>query len=182
MTLRESMNELVSAYTSRSFAQVSATDSVAQAARMMQQAGTTEAIVVSDSVPKGIITERDILYKVVAAGSNPSVTKVRDVMSSPVHTIDEGSRVAEAIATMSKHGIRRLVVTREGKIVGMITQKAMVTGNVEQNVPLPELAPATGVVCPYCGSSFKTKEELSKHIDRDHMGGFGLLQGDLTKW
>jgi len=176
------MNDSVSAYMSSLFAEVAATDSVAQAARTMQKAGATEALVVSDSAPLGIVTERDILYKVVAAGSNPSIVKVREIMSSPVQTIDEGSKVAEAIAKMSKLGIRRLGVTSKGKIVGMITQKAMVTGNVEQNIPLPELAPPSGFVCPYCNRAVTTKEELSKHIDRDHMGGFGLLQGDLTKW
>jgi CBS domain-containing protein len=180
--LRESLDDPVSAYMTTSFAQVAASDSVAQAARTMQHAGETEAIVVSDSVPKGIVTERDILYKVVAAGSNPSIVKVREIMSSPVETVDETAKVGEAIAKMSKLGIRRLGVTKGGKLVGMITQKAMVTGNVGENVPLPELAPSTGFACPYCGAATKSREDLSKHIDRTHMGGMGLLQGDLSKW
>lgn len=182
MSLRESLGDPVSAYATSNFVEVSATDSVAQAARTMQKAGATEAIVVGDSVPRGIVTERDILYKVVAAGSNPSVVKVRDIMSAPVQTIEEEAKVGEAIARMSKLGIRRLGVTRKGKMVGMITQKAMVTGNVDQSIPLPELVHPDGFTCPYCNSSVKTREELSKHIDRDHMGGFGLLQGDITKW
>jgi signal-transduction protein with cAMP-binding, CBS, and nucleotidyltransferase domain len=182
VSLRGSLNDSVSAYTQLSFAQVAATDSVAQAARTMQEAGATEAIVVSGSVLQGIVTERDILYKVVAAGSNPSVVKVRDIMSAPVQTIDEGSKVGDAIAKMSRLGIRRLGVTSKGRIIGMITQKAMVTGNVEQNIPLPELAHPDVFPCPYCNTTVKTREELSKHIDRDHMGGFGLLQGDATKW
>jgi len=167
---------------SSSFAQVSATDSVAQAARTMQKAGETEAVVVNNSVPMGIVTERDILYKVVAAGSNPAQVKVREIMSSPVETIDEFSEVGEAIAKMSRLGIRRLGVTSKGKIVAIVTQKAMVTSNVRQNVPLPELAPPSGFACPYCGAEVKTKEDLSKHIDDAHMGGRGLLQGDFSKW
>jgi signal-transduction protein with cAMP-binding, CBS, and nucleotidyltransferase domain len=148
----------------------------------MEKVGATEAIVINGPGPQGIVTERDILYKVVAAGSNPSMVKVRDVMSSPVQTIDEASRVGEAIAKMSRLGIRRLAVTRNGKVVGIITQKAMVTGRVEQNVPLPELVQPERFTCPYCNSVFGSREELSKHIDRDHTGGFGLLQGDLSKW
>ena len=182
MSLQESLNRPVSAYMSKSFAEVDGSDSVAQAARVMQEEGATEAIVVRDGIPVGIITERDILYKVVAAGENPSLIKVRDVMSSPVQTIDEGSKVSEAIAKMSKLGFRRLGVTKDGRVVGMVTQKAVVTGNVGQNFTLPELAPPTGFPCPYCGSVLKTKEDLSKHIDRAHMGGFGLLQGDASKW
>ena len=182
MSLKESLGRPVSAYTSSTFVQVSATDSVAQAARTMKQAGETEAIVVANSLPVGIVTERDILYKVVAAGTNPSLAKVREIMSSPVETVDEEATVAEAVAKMTKLGIRRLGVTSKGKIVGMVTQKAMVMGNVEQNVPLPELAPPSGFTCPYCGAETKTKEDLSKHIDDVHMGGRGLLQGDFTKW
>jgi len=167
---------------STSFAQVADADSVSEAARTMQKTGSTEALVVSGSVPLGMVTERDILYKVVATGSNPSKVKVREIMSSPVQTIDEASKVGEAIAKMSKLGIRRLGVTRNGKIVGIITQKAMVTGKVEQNVPLPELAHPGWFNCPYCNAIFESREGLSRHIDMNHMGGLGLLQGDLSKW
>ena len=182
MSLRDSLNQPVSVYMSSFFAQVSATDSVAEAARTMQKADTTEAMVVSGSVPQGIVTERDILYKVVAAGSNPTVVKVRDIMSSPVYTVDEASSVGEAIAKMSKLGIRRLGVTKSGKLVGIITQKAMLTGKADQNIPLPELALPDRFACPYCNAVMKSREELSKHIDRNHMGGPGLLQGDNSKW
>jgi len=182
VSLRDSLNQSVSVYMSAFFAQVSASDSVAEAARRMQGAGATEAMVVSDLVPQGIVTERDILYKVVAAGSDPSVVKVRDIMSSPVYTVDEASSVGEAIAKMSKLGIRRLAVTRNGKLVGIITQKAMVAGKADQSIPLPELARPDRFTCPYCNASMKSREELSKHIDRDHMGGLGLLQGNSSKW
>ena len=167
---------------SASFAQVAATDSVDEAARTMQKAGATEAMVVSGSVPQGVVTERDILYKVVAAALIPSMVKVGDIMSSPVQTIDAASNVGEAIAKMSKFGIRRLGVTRKGKLVGIVTQKAMVAGKVGQNVPLPELAHPDHLNCPYCNAVQGSREDLSKHIDRVHMGGLGLLEGDTSKW
>jgi CBS domain-containing protein len=182
MNLRESLDAPVSAFMSSSFAKVASTDSVAQAASTMKNAGETEAMVMSGSTFVGVVTERDILYRVVAAGTNPALVKVREVMSSPVETIDESSRVGDAIAKMSKLGIRRLGVTRKGRIVGMVTQKAMVTGNVGQNIPLPELVAPRGFACPYCNMPTESKEELSKHIDRHHMGGLGLLQGNVTKW
>jgi signal-transduction protein with cAMP-binding, CBS, and nucleotidyltransferase domain len=182
MSLRETLGEQVSSFMFRDFAQVAALDSVTTAAKRMHDLGATEAFVVSEGAPIGIVTERDILYKVVAAGSNPASVKVHDIMSSPVATIEDTSRVGEAIAKMSKLGIRRLGVTKNGKIIGMITQKAMVSGNLQQSVPLPELAPPGGFTCPYCSAIFKSGEELSKHIDRTHIGGLGLLQGDLSKW
>jgi signal-transduction protein with cAMP-binding, CBS, and nucleotidyltransferase domain len=182
MDPREFLDDPVSAFMSSSFAQVAATDSVTRAARIMKNAGDTEAIVMDDSALVGIVTERDILYRVVAAGTTPDLVKVGEVMSSPVETIEESSKVGEAIAKMSKLSIRRLVVTRKGTIVGIVTQKAMVTGNVGQNFPLPELVAPTGFACPYCNASASSKEELSKHIDYAHAGGLGLLQGNVTKW
>lgn len=181
MDLRESLNDVVSAYKSSSYAKVVAGDSVAEAARAMQRAGATEAIVVKDGVPTGIITERDILYKVVAAGSDTSAVKVSAIMSSPVETVDEGAKVADAIAKMSKLGVRRLGVTSNGKLIGMITQKALVSSDLKKSVPLPELASPTRLSCPYCGAAMKSSEELSKHIDQVHLG-LGLLEGDRSKW
>lgn len=181
MDLKDSLNEPVSAYASQSYSQVTASDSVAEAAKAMKKAGATEAIVVEEGKPIGIVTERDILYKVVAAGTDPSSVKVREVMTSPVETVDEGSKVADAIAKMSRLGVRRLGVTKGGKLVGMITQKAVVTSDLKKSVPLPELASPHQFACPYCGAAMKTKEELSKHIDQVHLG-LGLLEGDASKW
>jgi CBS domain-containing protein len=182
MSLRESLNARVSNYMSQDYARIDSDDSVAAAAREMEDAGVTEALVLRGGAPVGIVTERDILYKVVAKGLAPTTIKVGDIMSSPVKTIDEASMVAEAIAEMTKLGIRRLGVTSKGKIVGMVTQKAMVSGRVQQNVPLPELVPPGAFACPYCNSVFQTVEELSKHIDHAHLGGPGLLQGGRSKW
>ncbi|MDA4119596.1 MAG: CBS domain-containing protein [Thaumarchaeota archaeon] len=181
MSLGESLNDLVSAYMTPSYVKVPSDETVTQAAKDMQKAGATEAIVVRDDVPLGIVTERDILYKVVAAGANPSSMRVKDIMTSPVETVEESSKVGEAIAKMSKLGVRRLGVARNGKLVGMVTQKAMVAGDLSGHVALPELASPSRFTCPYCDAELKSGEELSKHIDQVHLGP-GLLEGNRTKW
>lgn len=181
MGLRESLDEPVSKYTSTTFAQVGTDDSVTAAAKAMQKSGSTEAIVIKQGAPAGIVTERDILYKVVAAGSDPSKTKVKDVMSSPVQAVDAESKVADAIAKMSKLGLRRLGVTKAGKLVGLVTQRALVSGSLHTSVGLPELAIPGQVRCPYCDAEMKDRNELSKHIDQVHLG-LGLLEGDTSKW
>ncbi|HMD78960.1 MAG TPA: CBS domain-containing protein [Nitrososphaerales archaeon] len=181
MSLREDLDKPVSKFMSVSFAKIGADETVAGAAKAMQKAGTTEAIVVKGGAPVGIITERDIVYKVVAAGSHPSTVTVADVMSSPVETIDGDSKVMDAISKMSKMGLRRLGVTSKGKLVGMVTQKAMVSGTVHQGVALPELAPPDKVRCPYCEAVMKDGSELSRHIDHVHLG-LGLLEGDKGQW
>ncbi|MBI3840934.1 MAG: CBS domain-containing protein [Thaumarchaeota archaeon] len=181
MGLKETLDEPVSNYMSGNFAKVSVDDSVATAAMTMKKAGATEAIVVKDGMPIGIVTERDILYKVVATGSDPSVVDVEHVMSSPVHSIEQTSKVGDAVAKMSKLGIRRLGVTSGGRLVGMVTQKAMVSGRLSQDVALPELASPARIACPYCDATMKDRDELSRHIDQVHLG-LGLLEGNLTKW
>ncbi len=181
MGLRESLDNQVSQYTSTAYASVDADQKVIDAARMMQAAGTTEAIATRKGEPVGIITERDILYKVVAPGLNAHNVKVVDVMTSPVETVDEASKVSDAISKMSKLGVRRLGVTRNGKIIGMVTQKSVVSGNVDTSFGLPELSKPDQVSCPYCGATMKDRDELSRHIDQVHLG-LGLLEGDRTKW
>jgi len=166
---------------STGFARVSHDDSVSDAAREMQKAKSTESVVMRDGSPIGIITERDILYKVVAEDLDPSKVEVREVMSAPVATVDADAKVVDAIARMSKLGVRRLGVTRKGKVIGLITQKAVVSGELGQHIALPELASPNALVCPYCGAMMDNRDELSKHIDHAHLGR-GLLEGDLTKW
>jgi len=181
MSLKESLDEPVSRYMTKGFAEVDLGDSIYNAARVMKEGGSTEAVVVRQAAPVGIITERDILFKVVAAGLDPKQVRAEDVMSSPLECVEDSSKVGDAISKMSRLGIRRLGVVQNGKIVGMVTQKAVMAGNVGQIV-LPELAAPNAPTCPYCNSVMKSKEELSRHIDRTHIGGAGLLEGDSTKW
>jgi CBS domain-containing protein len=181
MGLRESLEERVSAYLTPGFVQVKIDASVTDASRVMQKSGATEAVVMRRDSPVGIVTERDILYKVVAMGRDPSSVRVGAIMSSPIKTIDEDAKVADAIAKMSKLGVRRLGVTKNGELVGLVTQKAMVSGGLQESVALPELALPSQLVCPYCGAIVNDRDELSKHIDRAHVG-LGLLEGNLSQW
>ena len=90
-------------------------------------------IVKSDDVEglSGIITERDIVRIAAAAAHNSSLSSTlqllaHDIMSKPVITIDAGSSIQDAIQNMKLNNIRRLpVVDREGKMVGIITDKDM---------------------------------------------------------
>ena len=179
MDIRKSLDVPLSSYVSKEYVTVSTADSVADAAKAMKKASTGEAIVVREGKPIGIVTERDILYKVVAAGKNPAETGISSVMTSPVETIEIESRVVDAIAKMSKLGVRRLLVLKKEKVAGIVTQKRIVSG--QENVELPELVSPKGIACPYCGATLKDAEELSKHMDQLHLGE-GLLQGDRRKW
>ena len=181
MDLRDSLDEHVSDFISSSLVQVSPEDTVSRAAKLMQAAGATEAFVTTDGSPIGIVTERDILYKVVAAGLDPGSTRVRELMSAPVATVEETAKVGEAITKMTKLGVRRLGVTRHGKVVGLVTQKNLVSGGIHEHVVLPELAEPGKLSCPYCDATMNDRKELSRHIDQVHLG-MGLLEGNVSKW
>lgn len=70
-----------------------------------------------------VVTERDILKKVVALDKDIKKTKVSDVMSKCAYTIDSNSDVFEASDIFNKHNIRRLPVTEGEKIIGMVTAR-----------------------------------------------------------
>jgi CBS domain-containing protein len=165
---------------------------VAEAAKVMKKEDVSSVLVTdkSSNEPIGIVTERDILYRLVAENMGPFKVPLKKIMSSPLISINEESSVADAISLMRRKHIRRLVVkNKEGKIIGTITLMSII-GNVPSDsidladVELPSNVvgtDATKIICPYCHSEFKDKAEMSKHIDRIHIGS-GLLEGDMRRW
>jgi CBS domain-containing protein len=85
----------------------------------MSQKEVGDVIVVDIEMPIGIVTERDIVRRVVAK-ERPATTKVSDVMSKPLITISPDASLKEAARTMVNHRIRRLPVLKEHKLVGIL--------------------------------------------------------------
>jgi signal-transduction protein with cAMP-binding, CBS, and nucleotidyltransferase domain len=163
---------------------VSETTSIADAARIMRKEELSSILVGQDSSHVvGIVTEKDILYRVVAENKGPFKVVLREVMSSPLVTLDAAAQAKDGVELMLKKGIRRLPIIKQGRVIGIMTLRSVVGNDINKNVELPELElpGKNGVVCPYCHSRFESKEDLSKHIDRLHLGS-GLLEGDLRQW
>ena len=82
-------------------------------------------IITEDSNVVGIVTERDILEKVVSAGLDPSTTKVDQIMSNPVIVVTPDIALDETVELMFKHQIKKLPVVKKinGKtmLVGLVT-------------------------------------------------------------
>jgi CBS domain-containing protein len=162
--------------------------SIYEAAKVMQTKGIS-SVLVKDShsgTINGIVTERDILYEVVAESKGIFEVKLHKIMSSPLVTVEKDTRSIEAIMIMRKKGIRRLPVIDNGNIVGIVTLMSLVGNMPVRNIDLAELdihaaKPDLTVRCPYCQSKFDDKTELSSHIDRIHLGS-GLLEGNLRNW
>jgi CBS domain-containing protein len=96
-------------------------DNVLKASRLMREKNITCVFVGGKDT--GIVTERDIIKKVVAEGRDPFSVKLREIMSSPVISLEEEDFVFDAILAMTRHNIRRVGVKRGGEIRGVLEDK-----------------------------------------------------------
>ena len=83
----------------------------------------------SQRIPVGIITERDIIFIVLAQNRGPFKVKLKDIMSTPIITIEEDKSVEEAMGILNKHKINRLPVVNHNSIIGIVTTE-MIMSNV----------------------------------------------------
>ena len=95
-------------------------------AQLMRNKRIGSALVEEGNDYIGIVSETDLVRKGLAEGLNPDQATVRQVMSSPIITIDINRTVADANDLMAKRGIRHLPVTELGKIVGIISVRDLV--------------------------------------------------------
>jgi len=99
---------------------------VTDAAKIMCEKNIASIIVGSATGSNGILTERDVLRKVVAEGMDPERTLVKNVMHPEVVTINENASVQDAAKSLMAHYIRHLPVSDEsGKIVGMVSARTV---------------------------------------------------------
>jgi CBS domain-containing protein len=87
-----------------------------EAANIMSEEHIGSLVVIKDQAIVGIITERDVLKNISKLSD-----KVDKVMSKNVVTIEEDKNIDKAVEVMDENKIKRLPVTREGKLVGIIT-------------------------------------------------------------
>jgi CBS domain-containing protein len=111
---------------------------VADAVKIMKDGGISSILVrsLSSSAENpfitGIVTERDILYRVIGGNKGPYKTILKEVMSSPVVTIEKGSSVDEAMSLMRNKKIRRLLVIKRENTravtLGLVTLMSITDG------------------------------------------------------
>jgi CBS domain-containing protein len=117
--------QLVSDIMSKDVATISSNATMAEAAKVMGEKHIGSLVILEKDEAKGIVTERDLLSKVLAKGLDPTKVKVKDVMSSPLITIRPTAKIKEAAQTMIERK-GRLVVLREGKLAGIITASDLI--------------------------------------------------------
>jgi CBS domain-containing protein len=94
----------------------------AAAHRMKERSVGTLIVLGQAEEPVGILTDRDIVVRVIAEGKSPHHTRVRDVMTPRPRTVAEETPIETAVAQMRSGAFRRLpVVDRSGKLVGIVS-------------------------------------------------------------
>ncbi len=96
-------------------------ETVLSAVRIMNKKSIGCIIVMKGKTAAGIITERDILRRIVAAKKPAEKTLCKGIMSKPLITIDENEHIEDAIDLMIRKKIKKLVVMRAGNVKGIIT-------------------------------------------------------------
>jgi CBS domain-containing protein len=125
--------------------------------------------------PLGIITERDLVTRVVAKNSKPESVKAKDAMTSPLITIEPDETINEAAKRMNRLNIRRLGVVYKGQLIGLVSSKdvlavmpelletiqerAIIEGENRAEEAEEEPAPLSGY-CDRCGGWSEDLQEV----------------------
>ena len=96
------------------------------AARIMRDRGIGSLFVTNGKEIIGILTDTDMVRRVVAVGADTQKTTVEQIMSAPILTIDENKTLLDANDLMAKTHIRHLGVTQDDKLSGMISVRDLV--------------------------------------------------------
>ncbi|RKX64277.1 MAG: histidine kinase [Thermodesulfobacteriota bacterium] len=96
---------------------------VSEAISLMLKEGIRSLIVIPESGEDvyGIVTVRDVVYKVLAKGLNPNEIEVKSIATKPLVSIDTHCNVTHAASLMANLNLARLVVTESGRMVGIVT-------------------------------------------------------------
>lgn len=98
---------------------ISSSASIKECAKLMRKENVGSLLVVDGDTPKGIVTERDIIQAI--ADDYPLETPVSKIMTTNLITAESNTDLGEAVLLMTNHKIRHLVVTENGKIIGVIS-------------------------------------------------------------
>ena len=102
---------------------VSATDPTSKVIEKMLANNIGSVIVAEGEKPVGMITERDILNRVIRSRRDPERIPAEEIMSTPVITIDRDRTLLEALKIMKAKEIRRLAVIEDGRLVGVLSER-----------------------------------------------------------
>ncbi|MDD2844119.1 MAG: CBS domain-containing protein [Rhodoferax sp.] len=107
---------------------------VSQAARLMAGKDAGAVLVVEGDQLIGIFTERDVVFRVIAAGLEPTETLLRDVMTANPKTLGPTQSYGHALVIMQENGFRHVPVVDEGQAIGIISSRNAMDPDLEEFV------------------------------------------------
>ncbi len=174
----------VSDVMSRRLITADALETADRLARTMAETGTGCIIIVDNNHPVGIVTERDLVVKLISRNAQPSKMKAKDIMSTPLITIPPDKSVELALREMARRRIRRLPVVQGRKLIGLVSDSDLLSvsselseilrdvirqnnpeGDMGQTIPeweLEEKSPSVFIqgICEVCQSFQESLENI----------------------
>ncbi len=150
-------------------------DTVRKAAEVMKKNDISGVVVTKKGDGVGVVTERDIICKIVAEGRRPDDITVRQIMTSPLITIQPDADIDDAARLMRDKDVRRLVVSEKGRIIGVISEFDIVKIEPALHTIIKETynwqihqahAAAEGYVAGVCESCENYSEKLTNYDGR----------------
>lgn len=133
-------------------------DNIQEVAAKMAKFQVGSIVIFDGETPVGIVTDKDIVTKSVARNLKPTAVKVKEIMSSPIQTVESTKDITEAAKIMRKFGIKRLGVTYKDKLVGMVSMSDLLAVTPEimgilsekTRITLGETSKQKGYLAGYC--------------------------------
>ncbi|MEM2237170.1 MAG: CBS domain-containing protein [Candidatus Caldarchaeum sp.] len=147
---------------------------IVEVAELMRKYGIGSVVISSNGRPVGIITKTDIVCQVVANGSDPNTVRARDIMTTPLQTIEPDVLIEDALNKMNRLKISRLAVVYKEKLVGVVTIKDILQVTPEiltivrekLRIGLAAAAPSNNPVEGYCESCGEWSDLLVRVEDQ----------------
>jgi CBS domain-containing protein len=117
------MSRVLDVVYSKQLFYVEESDTVAAAARRMEELQCGAILVLKTGELRGVFSERDLMRRVVLEHRDPETTPVGLVMSTNLRTIEESATLEEAMQAMTDHGCRHLPVLREGRVISFLSMR-----------------------------------------------------------
>lgn len=112
---------LISEIMSKDVVKVDNNKSVYDICNIYKDKGVGSLVVIKDDMVVGIVTERDIIERVIIKLKDPKKTKVEDIMSRNIKTIHASAKVEKAVEIMKEYKIKKLPVILNNDILGIVT-------------------------------------------------------------
>lgn len=107
---------------------------VSEAARLMRDGKVGAVLVVQAERLVGIFTERDVVYRVIAAGRDPAATVLREVMTPDPKTVAPEETFGYALLLMHENGFRHAPVVKDGRVLGVVSARNALDPDLEEFV------------------------------------------------